>query len=41
MYAFQNEKEQALQYLSNYAKLGFENGWHDFIWIDLFLKSQG
>jgi len=39
IYAFKGNRVEALKYLSEYAKLGFTWGWHDFILIDPFFES--
>jgi TolB-like protein/class 3 adenylate cyclase/Tfp pilus assembly protein PilF len=39
IYAFQGERKKALVHLSEYANLGFREGWHDFILIDPFFES--
>ena len=39
MYAFQGNRTEALQYLAEYAKLGFVDGYHDFILFDPFFES--
>ena len=33
IHAIQNERNKAINYLSEYAKLGFQTGWHDEIEI--------
>jgi len=39
IFAFQSERDKALQYLAGYAQGGFHNGWHDFILMDPFFES--
>jgi len=39
IHASQGNKKQALKYLTEYARRGFRNGWHDFIVIDPFFES--
>jgi len=39
IYAFQGNRVDALKHLSEYAKIGFANGWHDYILIDPFFES--
>ena len=39
MNAFQGDRDEALKYLAEYAKLGFRSGDHDFILIDPFFES--
>ncbi len=39
VYAFRGDRNEALNYLTEYANLGFSFGWHDFILIDPFFES--
>jgi adenylate cyclase len=39
IYAFQGQRKKALEHLTEYANLGFENGFHDFILLDPFFES--
>ncbi len=39
IHAFQGNKNEAIKYLTEYAKKGFDGGWHDFILIDPFFES--
>lgn len=39
IYAFQGDRDEALKYLSEYAKQGFRGGWQDYIMIDPFFES--
>jgi tetratricopeptide (TPR) repeat protein len=37
--ALHGNRQEALNYLVEYAKLGFSDGWHDFILVDPFFKN--
>jgi tetratricopeptide (TPR) repeat protein len=39
IYAFQGQRKKALEHLTEYANLGFEDGFHDFILLDPFFES--
>jgi tetratricopeptide (TPR) repeat protein len=39
IYAFQCKRNEAIKYLSEYARGGFTSGWHDFILIDPFFEA--
>jgi tetratricopeptide (TPR) repeat protein len=39
IFASQGNRVEALKHLSEYAKIGFADGWHDFILIDPFFES--
>jgi TolB-like protein/tetratricopeptide (TPR) repeat protein len=39
IYAYQSKRNEAIKYLSEYAKGGFTNGWHDFILIDPYFEK--